>query len=217
MVSIRFGSSMEEATGSGARPDPAQTRRAILDAARRRFLHYGYKKTTIDEITTDAGVGKGTVYLYFGGKEDILLTLVLEIKRDITERMRAIAAVPAAPAEKLTEMLVARIVAVYDVCTETPHGCEMVEEIRPQIVRCGREEYDAQLGLIAEVLREGHRQGVFDVADPARVAPLLAAACAAFFPPYLSPAFPAPRTRAELEAGARELIGLILRGLRRCR
>jgi AcrR family transcriptional regulator len=51
-----------------------ETRQAILEAARSRFLHYGYKKTTIDEIAADAGVGKGTVYLYFGGKEDILLT-----------------------------------------------------------------------------------------------------------------------------------------------
>jgi AcrR family transcriptional regulator len=38
----------------------SSTREAILQAARQRFLHYGYKKTTIDEIAQDAGIGKGT-------------------------------------------------------------------------------------------------------------------------------------------------------------
>ena len=216
MTTARLGS-MEGVIGLSVRTDPARTRRAILDAARQRFLHYGYKKTTVDEITSDAGVGKGTVYLYFAGKEEILHTLVLEVKRDITQRMRAIAAVSLPPAEKLTEMLVVRVVAVYEVCTTTPHGCELVDEIRPHLVRWGREELEAQLGLLAEVLRDGHRQGVFDVADPERTAPLLTAACAAFFPPYLCPAFPTPRTSADLEAGTREMVGLILRGLRRSR
>ena len=55
-----------------------ETRRAILDAARKRFLHYGFKKTTIDEIAADAGIGKGTVYLYFDSKRDLLLASLRE-------------------------------------------------------------------------------------------------------------------------------------------
>jgi AcrR family transcriptional regulator len=214
-MTVRFGSTLE--AGSGSRPDPARTRRAILDAARQRFLHYGYKKTTVDEITTDAGVAKGTMYLYFTNKEAILFTLVQEIKREITQRLRQIAAGASTPPEKLSDMLAARVVAVYEACTGTPHGCELIEEIRPQLVECGREEHDAQIALLADVLREGHRLGIFDVADPARAAHLLVAACAAFMPPYLCPAFPTPRTSAELEAGAREMFAFLLRGLRRCR
>ncbi|WP_294940764.1 alpha-D-ribose 1-methylphosphonate 5-phosphate C-P-lyase PhnJ, partial [Tardiphaga sp.] len=60
-------------------------RRAILEAARKRFLHYSYKKTTIDDIGQDAKVGKGTVYLYFDSKEDILLTIAQGVKRNATE------------------------------------------------------------------------------------------------------------------------------------
>lgn len=208
-MTARFGSTLE--MGASGR------KQAILDAARQRFLHYGYKKTTVDEITTDAGIAKGTMYLYFPSKEAILFTLVREVKRQITQRMREIAAGPSAPPDKLCDMLAARVVAVHEACTGSPHGSEMIEEIRPQLVECGREEHDAQIGLLADVLREGHRQGLFDVADPARAAHLLVAACAAYMPPYLCPAFPTPRTSADLEEGAREMAVFLLRGLRRCR
>jgi len=40
-------------------------RRRIFTAARRRIERYGYRHTTIAEIAGDAGVAKGTVYLYF--------------------------------------------------------------------------------------------------------------------------------------------------------
>lgn len=214
-MTVRLGSGAAQTTG--ARTDPAQTRDAILRAARQRFLHYGYRKTTIDEIASDAGVGKGTVYLYFGGKEDILLNLVHEVKRDITERMRAIAAASTPPEERLTEMVVVRILTVHDAHTATPHGNELVDELRPQLIQCGRAEYDAQTALLAEVLGEGHGRGDLDVPDPVRAAHLLTAAFAAFFPPYFCQPFPEQRTRADLEAGAREMCRFLFCGLRRCR
>jgi AcrR family transcriptional regulator len=45
-----------------ARVAKENIREKILEAAERRLWHYGIKKTTIDEIAADAGVGKGTVY-----------------------------------------------------------------------------------------------------------------------------------------------------------
>ncbi|MEE9229856.1 MAG: helix-turn-helix domain-containing protein, partial [Acidobacteriota bacterium] len=46
------------------RQDPAR-RREILQAARRRLEHYGYEKTTMAEIASDAGMAVGTLYQYF--------------------------------------------------------------------------------------------------------------------------------------------------------
>jgi len=51
--------------------DP-EKRERILDAAARRFAHYGFKKTSIDEIAREARVGKGTVYLVCRTKEELL-------------------------------------------------------------------------------------------------------------------------------------------------
>jgi AcrR family transcriptional regulator len=48
----------------------------ILEVAKKRFLHYGYRKTTVDEIAADAGIGKASIYLLFKSKEDILIKLI---------------------------------------------------------------------------------------------------------------------------------------------
>ncbi len=48
----------------------------IVETAEKRFDYYGYKKTTVDEIASDAGISKGAVYLHFKNKEDILLEIM---------------------------------------------------------------------------------------------------------------------------------------------
>ncbi len=68
--------------GTGDLDEPrAEKRRRILTAASRRFLDQGYRKTTVEEVAEDAGVAKGTVYLYFPSKADLLIHAVAEEKR----------------------------------------------------------------------------------------------------------------------------------------
>lgn len=46
----------------------------LLEAGIRRFLEYGFDKTTMDQIARDAGVSRRTVFRYFPTKEDIVLS-----------------------------------------------------------------------------------------------------------------------------------------------
>ncbi len=56
-----------------------------MEAARKIFPDKGYLKTSISEISRQAGVGYGTIYTHFSGKDDILLHLVEDIIRDFAE------------------------------------------------------------------------------------------------------------------------------------
>ncbi len=47
-------------------PERAQR---ILDAAANLIAHYGYDKTTVDDIARAAGVSKGAIYLHYRSKE----------------------------------------------------------------------------------------------------------------------------------------------------
>ncbi|WP_433182715.1 TetR/AcrR family transcriptional regulator [Actinoallomurus sp. CA-150999] len=47
----------------------------ILDSTRELVLDHGVRKVTVSEIARAAGVGKGTVYLYWAAKEDLILGL----------------------------------------------------------------------------------------------------------------------------------------------
>lgn len=50
-----------------------QTRARLREAANELYLRKGVDKTTVDEIVAKAGVSKGTFYLHFDRKEDLLL------------------------------------------------------------------------------------------------------------------------------------------------
>lgn len=54
----------------------AAARLAILDAALALFLEVGYKTTSMDAISSKAGVSKATVYAHFTGKEDLFRAVV---------------------------------------------------------------------------------------------------------------------------------------------
>ena len=43
----------------------------IIEAARKLFGKYGFKKVTMDEIAREANVTKKTVYTYFSSKEEM--------------------------------------------------------------------------------------------------------------------------------------------------
>ncbi|HEX5725300.1 MAG TPA: TetR/AcrR family transcriptional regulator [Longimicrobiaceae bacterium] len=53
-------------------------RRAILDSAVRVFAEHGFFAARIRDIAAGAGVAEGTIYLYFDGKDDLLLTAFRE-------------------------------------------------------------------------------------------------------------------------------------------
>jgi TetR/AcrR family fatty acid metabolism transcriptional regulator len=51
-------------------------RAQILDAARQTFVRHGVAHTTVEGIAREAGVAKGTVYLYYKSKDEILRQLL---------------------------------------------------------------------------------------------------------------------------------------------
>jgi AcrR family transcriptional regulator len=70
-------------------------RLAILGAARKVFASQGYADTVVDDIAAQAGIGKGTLYLYFPSKEQIYLAALLDDARELDRLTReAMAAAP---------------------------------------------------------------------------------------------------------------------------
>jgi AcrR family transcriptional regulator len=54
----------------------AERRQAIIDAALEEFSAKGFAAARLDDIAARAGVGKGTIYLYFTDKEALFQELV---------------------------------------------------------------------------------------------------------------------------------------------
>ncbi len=82
-------------------------RRAILESAVRVFAEHGFFAARIRDIAAGAGVAEGTIYLYFDGKDDLLLTAF----RDKVEEFCASAREALAPELRFEERL-ARFVSL---------------------------------------------------------------------------------------------------------
>ena len=62
----------------------------ILDAASRRFLHYGYGKTTMSEIAKDCNMSTGNLYRYFPSKLDIAEMFVRVLRGEQVDKARVL-------------------------------------------------------------------------------------------------------------------------------
>src|SRR5512140_2471204 len=77
MATRRPRTTAEPASFSGT-----SKRERILRAAVEVFARNGYFNATVTDIAKGAGVADGTIYLYFDGKEDLLITIFREYARN---------------------------------------------------------------------------------------------------------------------------------------
>lgn len=66
-----------------------RTREEIADAALSLFEEQGYEATTVEQISTVAGVSSATFFRYFAAKEDVLFAHEEEAAAGLVERVRA--------------------------------------------------------------------------------------------------------------------------------
>ena len=58
------------------RLNPAERRDQILDAANELFAERGYEDVLVEDIARAAGITRGLVHHYFGGRKDVYLALL---------------------------------------------------------------------------------------------------------------------------------------------
>lgn len=70
-----------------------QRKERILDAAATLLVRWGYRKTTIDDVAREAGVGKGTIYLHWKDKSELFRAALMRAQEqagaDIMQRIAA--------------------------------------------------------------------------------------------------------------------------------
>ena len=68
----------------------AERPREILQAALETFSAKGFAATRLDDVAARAGITKGTIYVYFGSKEELFIATLTEKTRPVFDHLAAL-------------------------------------------------------------------------------------------------------------------------------
>ncbi len=146
------------------RPPKIERRRRILAAARSVFAKRGYGGARMADSATEAGVGKGTLYEHFKGKEDLFSTLVLNSLREALEGLSPAAASgsPEIVLKQTIDYLVqVALVENLDLYRLFYDFWGVSAAYRAKTQQPLREAAGRFREAVGEILRRGQREGVF--------------------------------------------------------
>ena len=185
-----------------ARTKPAEQRRAdLLAAGRELFLAKGVAATSLDDITSRAGVSKGLFYLYFRSKDDLLLALQDQFSIELADRIRA----ATDPVADWPGKLDACVQTIFDSYQERHDLHEVLFQHAGHVSASHRATHGLVLGAISDLLADGKAAGVFDVEDPEATAVLCWASTHGFDPGFQGEPEGAPTDDRRLIRAARQL------------
>jgi len=139
-------------------------RRKIITTSAQIFSHYGFKKTTMDEIAGSLKIGKSSVYYYFKSKEEIFESVVLHEANILRNELTAAIKSGESPVDKMRNYVFVRMKAfeklsnyynaIFD---KNLDHFDFIEKIR--------EKYDREeLAILRLIIYHGIREKVFNVA-----------------------------------------------------
>jgi len=187
----------------------------ILDAVDVLLARYGYRKMTMEDVARQVGIGKGTIYLHFPGKEELILSHIDRIAERAIAKLKEIAGSSDPHDKRIRKMLVARVLFRFDsVFHYSQSLSELLSSVRTALLSRREAHFKTEAKVFEEVLREGVRARALDCPDPKAVSLALIQSTNSLLPFSLS-ARELGR-RAELEAEVRSIADLFIKGLTPC-
>ncbi len=140
-------------------------RREILAAAAAVFADQGFHAALMDDVAARAGIGKGTIYRYFASKQELFWSILDNGGEEMQAALASAGSANLAPDRKLKTM----VSAMADVMARNQPLMRLLPEIGHDEIkkRHGRirQQNRAVVALIAAVIAEGIKAGVFRRGD----------------------------------------------------
>ncbi|WP_017597558.1 TetR/AcrR family transcriptional regulator [Nocardiopsis lucentensis] len=147
---------------------PDVRRRQILEATADLLLEDGHEALTVSKVAARAGVAKGTVYLYFDSKQELLAALQAQMWDRMLQRPTALLQQPGLTWTERLDGLVAAWIAA-----ERDHHELYHRLFHEGGATTGEEPMTDARDLLVTLLTQGHAAGEFDVPDPELTADFL--------------------------------------------
>lgn len=139
-----------------------------MAAAQSVFAKRGYARSTVDDIVAEAGVARGTFYLYFGDKRDAFSALIDAFAERITASILRIDVEE--EGRPVSEQVMQNIRAILRVCLAERSLTKILFRdavgVDPEFERKLGTFYDAVVQLLTESLKDGQALGVVADGEP---------------------------------------------------
>jgi AcrR family transcriptional regulator len=158
--------------------EKAQRKIDIINAARKIFSNKGFNSATMEEIALEAELSPGTLYLYFKNKEELHISLSLEILKYLTDEIQKVVPQDISVEEKIDKFRDVFIdVYEYDsnILINLFHlqSGEALKNLSGDVLRQIKIYSTMAHGAIIDVVKQGIEQGVFVDENPVALADLL--------------------------------------------
>jgi AcrR family transcriptional regulator len=189
-------------------------RELILDGVDVMLARFGYRKMTMEDLARQVGIGKGTIYLHFSGKEELALAHIDRIAERLLLRLGEISAARNSPPERIRAMMVTRVLFRFDsVARYSQNLNDLLSAVRRELLARRQGHFEKEAREIARVLDEGRELGAFSCPDSLVTARLLIWSTNSMLPFNLTAR--ELGKRGELEERVSRLADLLLQGLLR--
>ena len=156
----------------------------ILDATDRLLSRKGYQRMTMSALAEEVGIAKGTLYLHFPSKEELVLSHIDRIVFRLLVKLQTIAHGDRSAPQKLEGMLVMRVLFRFDAVHHYKESLyDLLADIRPSLVARHKRHHEQEAKCLAEVLAGG----AFKIRDPLETARAMIVATNSLLPNNLSP------------------------------
>jgi len=146
----------------------SERRQQILSVARDVFARRGYHQTTIDDIALQAGVARGTFYLYFEDKRAVFSDLIDRFASQLS--MAIVRIVTDDEKRPVVDQVRENIRAIIGTCLMERSMTKILFTdavgIDPAFDRKLFTFYDTVVQLLAESLKDGQGLGIVDEGEP---------------------------------------------------
>ena len=142
-----------------------ETRRRLIEAGTKLFARRGFARTRATDISREAGVAVGTLYVHFTDKEDLLREILFQGFEEIHAVVRRIADTKYAT---VRESVRAHAEALVGYAAEHPALFQILFSTEVTTTAAGAELLESLMAHQEERLREGMAEGYFRAdLDPA--------------------------------------------------
>ena len=127
----------------------------IIEAAQARFAQHGYNKVTMDEIATDLGISKASLYYYFADKDAVFKAVFEKEKTHFLAELSALLHKKMSAADRLKAYLKLRLKLTREYLTLAGFSASQPTDIKAPLRPLLADLMGKELSLVKSIVEAG--------------------------------------------------------------